>query len=119
MNNLLAAYTDKSAKALCTFAYCAEPGSPVVVFEGITEGTIVSARGPNNFGWDPGMNNFCDATMLIMLVFEPKGFKTTYKRQKLVARSLMFFRYAEMSVEEKNTISHRYPCFVHAASLIS
>ncbi|EGS20966.1 putative ham1 family protein [Thermochaetoides thermophila DSM 1495] len=53
LNNLLAAYSDKSAKAVCTFAYSAGPGHEPVLFQGITEGKIVPARGPSNFGWDP------------------------------------------------------------------
>jgi len=80
LNNLLAAYPDKSAYALCVFAFCAGPGQPVHVFEGRTEGKIVPARGPADaFGWDP--------------VFEPiEGRGRTY---------------AEMPKEEKNLISHR------------
>lgn len=53
LNKLLAAYPDKSATALCTFAYCASPDSDPVLFEGRTRGYIVPARGPGNFGWDP------------------------------------------------------------------
>jgi hypothetical protein len=37
LNNILAAYTDKSADAICTFAYCAGPGAEVLLFEGICE----------------------------------------------------------------------------------
>jgi inosine triphosphate pyrophosphatase len=37
LNNLLAAYTNKSADAICTFAYCEGPGSEVEIFEGICE----------------------------------------------------------------------------------
>lgn len=43
------------------------------------KGDIVPARGPNNFGWDP--------------VFQPKGWNKTY---------------AEMTKDEKNSLSHRY-----------
>ena len=50
-----------------------------VVFVGRTEGRIVPARGPTDFGWDP--------------VFEADGFGQTY---------------AEMDKEIKNSISHRY-----------
>lgn len=48
------------------------------VFDGRTAGSIVPARGPTNFGWDP--------------VFQPEGRDVTY---------------AEMPKEEKNAISHR------------
>ncbi|KAL2169611.1 hypothetical protein VTG60DRAFT_5836 [Thermothelomyces hinnuleus] len=52
LNNLLAAYEDKSAKAVCTFAYSAGPGHEPILFQGITEGKIVPARGSPDFGWD-------------------------------------------------------------------
>lgn len=34
LNNLLAAYDDKSAEAVCTFGYCAGPGEEVIIFQG-------------------------------------------------------------------------------------
>ena len=43
------------------------------------QGTIVAARGPPDFGWDP--------------IFQPQGFSLTY---------------AEMESEVKKSISHRY-----------
>ncbi|KAH0493726.1 hypothetical protein TgHK011_000379 [Trichoderma gracile] len=53
LNNLLAAYEDKSAEAVCTFAYSPGPGHDPIIFQGRTPGRIVPARGPSNFGWDP------------------------------------------------------------------
>ncbi|KAL8640566.1 MAG: hypothetical protein Q9228_002518 [Teloschistes exilis] len=53
LNNLLAAYEDKSAQAVCTFAYCEGPGQDPLVFDGRVTGKIVPPRGPQNFGWDP------------------------------------------------------------------
>jgi inosine triphosphate pyrophosphatase len=66
LNNLLAAYPDKSAQAVCTFAYCEGPGHEPIIFQGRTDvspihakssylltssqGKIVLARGPTNFG---------------------------------------------------------------------
>jgi inosine triphosphate pyrophosphatase len=86
LNNLLAAYPDKSAYAQCIFSFLdvdCKNGSIVssepIVFVGRTEGKIVPARGPCNFGWDP--------------VFQPDGFDKTY---------------AELDHKVKNTISHRY-----------
>jgi inosine triphosphate pyrophosphatase len=82
LNNLLLAYPDKSAYAQCIFSFC--DGSPTgdinkqEVFVGQCHGSIVPARGPNSFGWDP--------------VFQPDGFGETF---------------AEMNKEIKNTISHR------------
>jgi inosine triphosphate pyrophosphatase len=60
---MLAGFENKTGYALCTFAYC-EPGSAPILFEGRTHGTIVPARGPTNFGWDP--------------IFQPDGFSETY-----------------------------------------
>ena len=59
---MLAAYEDKSAYAQCIFAYCEGPGAEPVVFVGKTDGVVVSARGPTDFGWDP--------------VFQPDGVRT-------------------------------------------
>ncbi|KAG0655933.1 nucleoside triphosphate pyrophosphohydrolase ham1 [Rhodotorula mucilaginosa] len=80
LNNMLAGFPSKRATAICTFAYSAGPGTEPIIFEGRTEGKIVPARGPSNFGWDP--------------VFEPEeGNGLTY---------------AEMDLADKNKISHRY-----------
>jgi len=78
LNNLLAAYEDKSAYALCVFSLALGPDSEPITFSGRTEGKIVPARGAGNFGWDP--------------VFQPDGYDLTF---------------AEMLKEEKNKISHR------------
>ncbi|EAL64198.1 hypothetical protein ACTFIW_012852 [Dictyostelium discoideum] len=75
---LLDAWEDKSAYALCNFAFSEGPDSEPIVFAGKTDGIIVQPRGPRNFGWDP--------------VFQPDGYKETY---------------AEMDKSIKNTISHR------------
>ncbi|POS69652.1 inosine triphosphate pyrophosphatase [Diaporthe helianthi] len=53
LNNLLAAYDDKGAKAVCTFGFSQGPGHEPMLFQGVTQGRIVPARGPANFGWDP------------------------------------------------------------------
>ncbi|XP_022919053.1 inosine triphosphate pyrophosphatase [Onthophagus taurus] len=77
---LLAGYEDKSAEAVCTFAF--HPGGEndeVMLFQGRTKGEIVDPRGPRDFGWDP--------------CFLPVGYNVTY---------------AEMPKSEKNKISHRY-----------
>ncbi|VDC00012.1 unnamed protein product [Peniophora sp. CBMAI 1063] len=80
LNKMLHGFSSTAAWALCTFAYCAGPGSEPVLFEGRTDGRIVPARGPAKFGWDP--------------VFEPvEGEGKTY---------------AEMDPKAKNLISHRY-----------
>ncbi|PQE16584.1 inosine triphosphate pyrophosphatase protein [Rutstroemia sp. NJR-2017a BBW] len=53
LNNMLAGFEDKSAQAVCTFAYSEGPGHEPIIFQGRTDGKIVPARGPSNFGWDP------------------------------------------------------------------
>lgn len=52
INNLLAAYEDKSAEAVCTFGYSAGPGEEPILFQGRCPGKIVLPRGPTDFGWD-------------------------------------------------------------------
>ena len=80
LHKLLHGFEDKSAYALCTFAYSTgNPKDPVQLFKGKTPGIIVDPRGPRDFGWDP--------------CFQPDGYEKTY---------------AELSKEIKNTISHRY-----------
>ncbi|EPQ31962.1 uncharacterized protein PFL1_00161 [Pseudozyma flocculosa PF-1] len=79
LNSMLDGFSDRTAHALCTFAYCRGPGQEVLLFEGSTEGTIVPARGDKKFGWDP--------------ILEVKGTGLTY---------------AEMESTQKNTLSHRY-----------
>lgn len=83
LNRIIATYEDKSAYAQTVVAFCAAPGKEVFVFDGRTTGNIVRPRGKLDFGWDP--------------IFEPDegGAKT----------------YAEMSKEEKDSISHRSRAF--------
>ena len=50
LNNLLAAYTDKTAYAQCIFSFSLGPDKEPIVFDGRTEGRIVPARGPTDFG---------------------------------------------------------------------
>ncbi|XP_078440195.1 inosine triphosphate pyrophosphatase family protein [Wolffia australiana] len=78
LNNILQAYEDKSAYAMCIFSLALGPTSEPLSFCGKTHGKIVSPRGPGDFGWDP--------------IFQPDGYEETY---------------AEMAKAEKNRISHR------------
>ena len=79
LHKLLAGFEDKSAQAICTFAFTRDENSEVILFQGITEGIIVEPRGCRDFGWDP--------------IFQPLGYDKTY---------------AELPKEVKNTISHRF-----------
>ncbi|XP_037028649.1 inosine triphosphate pyrophosphatase-like [Bradysia coprophila] len=76
---LLEGWDDKSAQAICTFAYAPCADGEVILFQGITEGHIVYPRGPRDFGWCP--------------CFQPVGYDKTY---------------AELPPSEKNAISHRF-----------
>lgn len=75
---LLTGWEDKSAEAVCTFAYSSGENDDVMLFQGRTKGTIVPPRGSRDFGWDP--------------IFQPDGYDKTY---------------AELPKELKNKISHR------------
>lgn len=76
---MLNGWEDKTAEAVCTFAYCSgKLEDPVLLFQGKTQGTIVSPRGSRDFGWDS--------------CFQPLDNDKTY---------------AELPKEVKNKISHR------------
>ncbi|XP_049866106.1 inosine triphosphate pyrophosphatase [Pectinophora gossypiella] len=81
VHRMLSGWEDKSAEAVCTFAYCDGTcdDDNVMLFQGRTKGTIVSPRGCTDFGWD--------------CIFQPEGYDKTY---------------GELPKEEKNKISHRY-----------
>ena len=78
---LLKPYDDKSAFAIACIGFC-EPGKEPVVFQGKVNGKIVSPRGDTRFLWDQ--------------IFIPEGFDKTF---------------SEMTIEEKNKISHRKLAF--------
>lgn len=79
LHRMLAGFDDKSAEAVCTFAYTNGPGDEVFLFQGKTQGEIVAPRGSRDFGWDA--------------CFQPSGHQQTY---------------GEMEKALKNTISHRF-----------
>lgn len=72
-------FEDKTAYAMCTIGYMNQELKEPKIFVGRTDGEIVKSRGHSNFGWDK--------------IFQPKGFNRTY---------------AEMTKDEKNSISHRF-----------
>ena len=37
LNDMLAAYSDKSAQSVCTFTYCEGPGKEPIIFQGRTD----------------------------------------------------------------------------------
>lgn len=78
--NILAAYSDKSATAVCTLAFCPAPHADPVLFTGRCEGVIVAPMEGRGFGWDS--------------IFVPNDSKENVP-------------FSLMSVEEKNALSHR------------
>ncbi|KAF2756192.1 inosine triphosphate pyrophosphatase [Pseudovirgaria hyperparasitica] len=52
LHKMLAGFDDKSATAVCNFAYCEGPDHEPILFQGKTEGRLVESRGPTVFGWD-------------------------------------------------------------------
>lgn len=50
LHHMLDGFEDKSATAVCTFAYSAGPGHEPVLFQGRTEGKLVESRGSTVFG---------------------------------------------------------------------
>ena len=91
LNSMLAGFEDKTGYAQTIIAFTMGPGKKVHVFDGKTDGTIVTARGPLDFGWDP--------------IFEPhEGEGKTY---------------AEMEKADKNRISHRGRSFAKFQAFLS
>lgn len=81
MLKMLSGYDNRQAHAVCMAAVY--DGSIIQIAEGRIEGSIsTEPRGQNGFGWD--------------IIFIPEGETRTY---------------AEMSAEEKNSISHRRQAF--------
>lgn len=76
--NLLLAYEDKSACAVCTLAFCPYPHADPVLFTGRTYGKIVKPIPGGGFGWDS--------------IFVPDGADRPFSM---------------MTTEEKNALSHR------------
>jgi inosine triphosphate pyrophosphatase len=84
LNDMISFSEDKSGYAQTVVAFCAGPGMEVLTFVGKTIGTIVRPRGSLIFGWDP--------------IFEPvEGVGLTY---------------AEMTGDQKDSISHRKRAFM-------
>ncbi|MBN2052738.1 RdgB/HAM1 family non-canonical purine NTP pyrophosphatase [Candidatus Woesearchaeota archaeon] len=74
-------YKDRGAVAMVSIGYC-EPGNEPLVFQGRIRGIIVSPAGDTRFQWDQ--------------IFMPEGYSK---------------RFSEMTLEEKNKISHRKLAF--------
>jgi inosine triphosphate pyrophosphatase len=76
--NILAAYPDKSATAVCTLAFCPAPHADPVLFTGHCQGRLVEPVPGKGFGWDS--------------IFVPNGTDRPF---------------SQMTTDEKNQYSHR------------
>lgn len=76
--NILTAYDDKTATAVCTLAFCPYPHADPVLFTGTTKGKIVQPIKGRGFGWDS--------------IFVPDESEKPF---------------SQMTTEEKNALSHR------------
>lgn len=79
---MLDGFPTRAAWALCTFAYSAGPNStePIILFEGHTDGKIVPARGPPNFGWDPIFEAEDTGLTYVRFIFGTAAGQPTIKR---------------------------------------
>ncbi|CAG7920008.1 unnamed protein product [Penicillium olsonii] len=93
LNKMLDGFEDRTAEAVCTFAFCRGPGEEPIIFQGRTEAS------PTNFGWDP--------------IFEYDG-KQTYAEMDKEAkvRENPFVRNKPYTKGAQNKISHRYKALV-------
>lgn len=76
--NILAAYPDKSATAVCTLAFSPEKHADPILFTGVCRGRIVPPEPGRGFGWDS--------------IFIPDQADRPF---------------SQMTLEEKNALSHR------------
>jgi hypothetical protein len=80
---ILAAYEDKTATAVCTLAFSPAPHADVILFTGRCEGTIVPPQPGRGFGWDG--------------IFVPHHQASNENDRP----------FSQLSLEEKNAVSHR------------
>jgi len=76
--NILAAYDNKNATAVCTLAFCPSPHADAVLFTGECHGTIIKPIPGGGFGWDS--------------IFVPHGSDIPF---------------SQMDISEKSAVSHR------------
>ena len=67
--NLLSSWEDKTAAAVCLFAYSSGVNEEIKVFEGKVSGLIVKPRGSTEFGWDVSLiyiSTYCSDSSFIL-----------------------------------------------------
>ena len=111
LNNLLMAYEDKSAQAVCTFAYCSGPGHEPIIFEGrvtvsctlhLAHITTESCKGQNSArSRSYRLRYFVLSCVSILdaLRLTSAGWDPIFEFDGET--------YAEMEKAKKNTLSHR------------
>jgi inosine/xanthosine triphosphate pyrophosphatase family protein len=115
LNKLLVGWEDKSARAICTFAFTTGPGEPVILFPGIVE---VRARRRNlcsEAHWLVGCAGaHCASSRLARLWLgrsvRARGAHLDVRRLSNRPRGCVHAlacRYGEMEKAEKHKISHR------------
>eukprot|EP00096_Caligus_rogercresseyi_P010642 TRINITY_DN3962_c0_g4_i1.p1 TRINITY_DN3962_c0_g4~~TRINITY_DN3962_c0_g4_i1.p1 ORF type:complete len:188 (+),score=69.48 TRINITY_DN3962_c0_g4_i1:44-607(+) len=90
LHKMLQGFEDKSAVAICSFAYSNGPEHPVDVIEGSVQGQIVKPLGASGFGFDP--------------CFLPEGSQLTF---------------GQMEPSEKNASSHRFKAVTALAKYLA
>lgn len=68
---MLEGFSDKSAQAVATLAYCEKPGQQPLIFQGRADGEIVRPRGTTKFGWHCAFE--CKSTGLTYAETEEAG----------------------------------------------
>nr|CAD1836035.1 unnamed protein product [Ananas comosus var. bracteatus] len=100
LNNILKAYEDKSAYALCIFSLALGPTSEPITFVGKTER-------PADFGWDP--------------IFEPDGYKQTYAEMPKEEKNKISHRSKALAMVKAHFATADYVFQIHVSdfSLLS
>ena len=117
LNNLLASYEDKSAQAVCTFAYSEGPGHEPLIFEGrVTVLFAPLVQHPLSLRLiRRGRARLCHLEVPPISVCEPRlpgaPLPTSRQRLMMVGWDPIFEyegeTYAEMDKAKKNGLSHR------------
>lgn len=102
--NILAAYEDKSATAVCTLAFCPAPHADPVLFTGECRGTIVAPVEGRGFGWD---SIFVPTTEDGEMHSKPFSLMTTEEKNKNSHRGKAVRRYAEWLGKNREALLER------------
>lgn len=93
--NILAAYNNKTATAVCTLAFSPAPHSDPILFTGECHGIIVPPEpGRNGFGWD---SIFVPNDEILLVSDNEQEQQIQHRRRP----------FSQMNMNEKNILSHR------------